>query len=165
VVISTTWTFRTALRLAARSSEDTGRVCGDERSVYIVLLLAAMFLGAPASRMVQCSARSRSAVATEVSARSSTRVKESLRSCVLGMLTFRPTASSARRRPLMLSISHHHRVGAVDSMACWRSTPSSASPTLQLRFIIFQAVGAYVAAILSMGGWKTSNAGLQYVLG
>jgi branched-chain amino acid transport system permease protein len=57
--------------------------------------------------------------------------------------------------------------GAVDSMACLALNAEFGFAGLSnFGFIIFQAVGAYVAAILSMGGWKTSNAGFQqYVLG
>ena len=57
--------------------------------------------------------------------------------------------------------------GAVDSMACFALNAEFGFAGLSnFGFIIFQAVGAYVAAVLSMGGWKTSNAGFQqYVLG
>jgi branched-chain amino acid transport system permease protein len=57
--------------------------------------------------------------------------------------------------------------GAVDSMACLALNAEFGFAGLSnFGFIIFQAVGAYVAAVLSMGGWKTSNAGFQqYVLG
>jgi branched-chain amino acid transport system permease protein len=57
--------------------------------------------------------------------------------------------------------------GAVDSMACLALNAEFGFAGLSnFGFIIFQAGGAYVAAILSMGAWQKSNGGFQqYVLG
>jgi len=57
--------------------------------------------------------------------------------------------------------------GAVDSMACLALNVQFGFAGLSnFGFIIFQAGGAYVAAILSMGPWQKSNGGFQqYVLG
>ena len=57
--------------------------------------------------------------------------------------------------------------GAVDSMACLALNVQFGFAGLSnFGFIIFQAGGAYVAAILSMGSWQKSNGGFQqYVLG
>ncbi|HEV3186737.1 MAG TPA: branched-chain amino acid ABC transporter ATP-binding protein/permease [Acidimicrobiales bacterium] len=57
--------------------------------------------------------------------------------------------------------------GAVDSMACLALNVQFGFAGLSnFGFIIFQAAGAYVAAILSMGPWQKSNGGFQqYVLG
>ena len=57
--------------------------------------------------------------------------------------------------------------GAVDSMACLALNVQFGFAGLSnFGFIIFQAGGAYVAAILSMGNWHNSNGGFQqYVLG
>src|SRR5665213_251977 len=57
--------------------------------------------------------------------------------------------------------------GAVDSMACLALNVQFGFAGLSnFGFIIFQAGGAYVAAILSMGNWHKSNGGFQqYVLG
>ena len=57
--------------------------------------------------------------------------------------------------------------GAVDSMACLALNVQFGFAGLSnFGFIIFQAGGAYVAAILSMGPWQKSNNGFQqYVLG
>ena len=57
--------------------------------------------------------------------------------------------------------------GAVDSMACLALNVQFGFAGLSnFGFIIFQAGGAYVAAILSMGRWQKSNGGFQqYVLG
>ena len=57
--------------------------------------------------------------------------------------------------------------GAVDSMACLALNVQFGFAGLSnFGFIIFQAGGAYVAAVLSMGPWQKSNEGFQqYVLG
>jgi branched-chain amino acid transport system permease protein len=57
--------------------------------------------------------------------------------------------------------------GAVDSMACLALNVQFGFAGLSnFGFIIFQAGGAYVAAVLSMGPWQKSNGGFQqYVLG
>ncbi|MGA2295535.1 MAG: branched-chain amino acid ABC transporter ATP-binding protein/permease [Acidimicrobiales bacterium] len=57
--------------------------------------------------------------------------------------------------------------GAVDSMACLALNVQFGFAGLSnFGFIIFQAGGAYVAAVLSMGSWQKSNGGFQqYVLG
>jgi branched-chain amino acid transport system permease protein len=57
--------------------------------------------------------------------------------------------------------------GAVDSMACLALNVQFGFAGLSnFGFIIFQAGGAYVAAILSMGNWHKSNGGFQqYILG
>ena len=57
--------------------------------------------------------------------------------------------------------------GAVDAMACLALNVEFGFAGLSnFGFIIFQAVGAYVAAVLSMGQWQKSNGGFQqYVLG
>jgi len=57
--------------------------------------------------------------------------------------------------------------GAVDSMACMALNVQFGFAGLSnFGFIIFQAGGAYVAAVLSMGHWQTSNGGFQtYILG
>ncbi|HET8990331.1 MAG TPA: ATP-binding cassette domain-containing protein [Acidimicrobiales bacterium] len=57
--------------------------------------------------------------------------------------------------------------GAVDAMACLALNVEFGFAGLSnFGFIIFQAVGAYVAATLSMGPWRTSNGGFQeYVFG
>ncbi len=57
--------------------------------------------------------------------------------------------------------------GAVDAMACLALNVEFGFAGLSnFGFIIFQAVGAYVAAALSMGPWKSSNGGFQqYVFG
>src|SRR5665213_3274896 len=52
--------------------------------------------------------------------------------------------------------------GAVDSMACLALNVQFGFAGLSnFGFIIFQAGGAYVAAILSMGNWHQSNGGFQ----
>ncbi|MDE3107483.1 MAG: branched-chain amino acid ABC transporter ATP-binding protein/permease [Acidobacteriota bacterium] len=57
--------------------------------------------------------------------------------------------------------------GSVDAMACLALNVEFGFAGLSnFGFIIFQAVGAYVAAALSMGPWQTSNGGFQqYVFG
>jgi len=57
--------------------------------------------------------------------------------------------------------------GAVDSMACLALNVQFGFAGLSnFGFIIFQAGGAYAAAVLSMGPWQKSNGGFQqYVLG
>jgi branched-chain amino acid transport system permease protein len=57
--------------------------------------------------------------------------------------------------------------GAVDSMACLALNVQFGFAGLSnFGFIIFQAGGAYVAAVLSMGPWQKSNGAFQqYVLG
>jgi branched-chain amino acid transport system permease protein len=57
--------------------------------------------------------------------------------------------------------------GAVDSMACLALNAEFGFAGLSnFGFIIFQSVGAYVAAVLSMGHWGSSNGGFQqYILG
>jgi len=57
--------------------------------------------------------------------------------------------------------------GAVDSMACLALNVQFGFAGLSnFGFIIFQAGGAYVAAVLSMGPWQKSNGGFQqYALG
>jgi branched-chain amino acid transport system permease protein len=57
--------------------------------------------------------------------------------------------------------------GAVDSMACLALNVQFGFAGLSnFGFIIFQAGGAYVAAILSMGNWHKSNGAFQqYILG
>jgi branched-chain amino acid transport system permease protein len=57
--------------------------------------------------------------------------------------------------------------GAVDSMACLALNFEFGFAGLSnFGFIMFQSVGAYVAAVLSMGPWSTSNGGFQqYILG
>jgi branched-chain amino acid transport system permease protein len=57
--------------------------------------------------------------------------------------------------------------GAVDSMACLGLNVQFGFAGLSnFGFIIFQAGGAYVAAVLSMGAWQKSNGGFQqYALG
>ena len=57
--------------------------------------------------------------------------------------------------------------GAVDSMACLALNVQFGFAGLSnFGFIIFQAGGAYAAAVLSMGSWQKSNGGFQqYVLG
>ena len=53
--------------------------------------------------------------------------------------------------------------GAVDSMACLGLNVQFGFAGLSnFGFIIFQAAGAYVAAILSMGNWHKSNGGFQH---
>lgn len=57
--------------------------------------------------------------------------------------------------------------GAVDSMACLALNVEFGFAGLSnFGFIIFQATGAYVAAVLSMGNWQKSNGGFQqYIFG
>ena len=57
--------------------------------------------------------------------------------------------------------------GAVDAMACLALNAEFGFAGLSnFGFIIFQAVGAYVAAALSMGPWQKSNGGFQqYIFG
>jgi branched-chain amino acid transport system permease protein len=57
--------------------------------------------------------------------------------------------------------------GAVDSMACLALNYEFGFAGLSnFGFIIFQSVGAYVAAVLSMGHWGSSNEGFQqYIFG
>lgn len=57
--------------------------------------------------------------------------------------------------------------GAVDAMACLALNVEFGFAGLSnFGFIIFQSVGAYVAAVLSMGSWQKSNGGFQqYILG
>ncbi len=57
--------------------------------------------------------------------------------------------------------------GAVDAMACLALNVEFGFAGLSnFGFIIFQSIGAYVAAVLSMPNWASSNGGFQqYILG
>ena len=175
-IIATTWLISGALCGLAGTvfAMNTGVFEATSAQLYIVLLLAAMFLGGPGEPYGAMLGAMTIGIATEVSAAYiSPQYKEVVAFLVLlGMLTFRPYGIFGSEKTALMSAYAFYLAtiivyGAVDAMACLAlNVEFGFAGISNFGFIIFQSAGAYTAAVLSMPRAATSNGGFQqYVLG